>query len=529
MNKPADSDHRNSGQTRRQFLQRVGEVGGVAAVYQAMVTMGLLMPGEARAADSRMRWQAAKSRWASNHRPTVAVIGGGIAGLVAAWELKQAGFPFFLLEARDRPGGRNHTLRRGSIVAETGGSQTCNFDRGDELYFNAGPARISHHHVNLLRYCRRLGVPLETFVNDNRAAWMQSASAFGGQRVRAREVIASLRGAIAELLAKAINTGALDSDIAVGERAQVLAVLRDFGDLGSNFLYDGSTRAGLQSGSGGLSPDAPKAPLDWRELFGHPQLPFHASFVENWNQSATMLQPVGGMDRIAAALAAEVQGETFYNVEVTALRRSGSRVRIEGRTPEISGAVEADYAIVTVPPPVLRGIANDFSAPVRNALNQVEMARPTKIAFQASRFWEREEDIYGGISWTDPDILQLWYPSGGFGQDQGILVGSYLFGGASADRFAGLSPAGRINLALAAGARLHPGYGERLSRGISVAWSRVPFSLGGWANSAPAADLMRPDGPFLFAGDHLSYLRGWQEGAVISALHALGLLAEVPV
>ena len=173
----------------------------MAAVYQAMVAMGLLMPGDTRAAAHRRQWQAWSQQLAQEEKPTVAVLGAGIAGLVIAWELQQAGFPYYLIEARDRPGGRSHTLRNGSFVTETDSEQVCEFDSGEELYFNAGPARIASHHVHLLDYCNELGVALQPFVNDNRSAWVHSESAFGGRPVRAREVIAALRGNIAELLA----------------------------------------------------------------------------------------------------------------------------------------------------------------------------------------------------------------------------------------------------------------------------------------------------------------------------------------
>ncbi len=529
MTKQASNSNKPTTPSRRAFLQRIGEIGGVGAVYQAMVTMGLLVPGDASALVNRERWQQGAMRLASADKPTVAVIGGGIAGLIAAYELKKAGFPFFLIDARDRPGGRSHTVRSGSRVVETDSTQNCSFDSGEELYFNAGPARISHHHKNLLAYCRELNVALEPFINDNRAAYMHSDSAFVGQRQQAKAVIATMRGTIAELLAKAINQGALNNDISIGERTAVLAVLQDYGDLNVNYRYTGSTRGGIAAGSGGLTPVLPGAPLNWREIFSHPDMPYIANFVEGWNQAGTMLQPAGGMDRIAFALAEQVAASAFYNVEVTALRRTTTGVRIEGRTLQIAGAAEADYAIVTIPPSVLRSIPNDFSTASRSAIASTQYANPTKIAFQSARFWETEESIFGGISWTDPAILQMWYPSSGLGQQQGILVGSYLFGGNSASDFASLSPQARINLALSSGQKLHPQLRAAASRGISVAWAKVPLTLGGWANSNPASQLLLPDGPFLFAGDHLTYLRGWQEGAVISALHALGNLGELTV
>lgn len=519
------SSHRNKNPSRREFLQQLGMAGGAASVYQAMLTMGLLAPGNAQAATNRQQWRQWSRLNASGSKPAVAVLGAGISGLAVAYELKLAGYPVTVIEARERAGGRSHTLRAGDSLVETDSTQVCQFDADDELYFNAGPARISQHHGNVLAYCRELGVPLQAFINDNRGAYIHSSSAFGGEPRRAREVITALRGTIAELLAKAINAGALDTEISFSERAQVLAVLRDFGALSQFNTFTGSTRSGVSAGTGGLTPPQASAPLSYEDVFLDATVPFVPSFAETYNQAATMLQPVGGMDRIVQAFAAHLSTEIFYGAEVTAIRRSGDRVRLEGRTAAgEEGALEVDYAIVTIPPSVLRSIPNDFSTAVRSAIASVQYANPTKIAFQSPRFWESEDEIYGGISWTDPEILQIWYPSQGFGREQGVIVGSYLFGGSDATTFANLQPEARIELALSRGERVHPRYRANLSRGISVAWSKVPYTFGGWSVSQPSTVLQAPDGPFLFAGDHLTYLPGWQEGAVISAMNALSNL-----
>ena len=408
MAKQPNVDTPNS-QTRREFLNKLGAVGGTSAVYQAMVTMGLLVPSDTQAATNKQRWLTKSAQFMEGPKPSVAVLGAGISGLCVAYELKKAGFPVTVIEPRDRPGGRSHTIRAGSVIDETDSQQVCSFDNGEELYFNAGPARISQHHSNLLSYCRELGVPLQAFVNDNRGAYIHSSTAFGGQPVRAREVIATMRGNIAELLAKAINASALDDEISFSDRAFVLEVLRDFGALNAFFGYTGSTRAGLAEGSGGLTPDVATAELARDDVLLN-NIAFVPSFTEGYNQAATMMQPVGGMDRIAYAFAEQLEAEVFYGAEVTGIFRSGNGVRIEGRTATASGALETDYAIVTIPPSVLRNIPNDFSAGIQSAISNTQYANPTKIAFQSPRFWEAEDEIYGGISWTDSDILQIWYP-----------------------------------------------------------------------------------------------------------------------
>src|SRR5437868_7458305 len=77
---------------------------------------------------------------------TVAILGAGVAGLCAAYELDRAGYDCVILEAARRIGGRSLTLRRGDSFAEAGQPpQQCRFDEG--LWLNAGPGRIPHHHV----------------------------------------------------------------------------------------------------------------------------------------------------------------------------------------------------------------------------------------------------------------------------------------------------------------------------------------------------------------------------------------------
>jgi len=96
----------------------------------------------------------------------VVILGAGIAGMVAAWELQKAGYTCTILEARDRAGGRNWTIRNGTRVEMTDGTaQTCSFEEGH--YFNAGPARLPSQHVTMPGYCLELGVQLEVEVNSS--------------------------------------------------------------------------------------------------------------------------------------------------------------------------------------------------------------------------------------------------------------------------------------------------------------------------------------------------------------------------
>src|SRR5690348_14952297 len=116
---------------------------------------------------------------------SVLVLGAGLAGMTAAYELRKAGYKVQILEYNDRPGGRNWSLHGGDTYTEMGGvTQKITFDKG--LYFNPGPWRIPYHHRGLLHYCKEFGVQLESFNMVNYNAYVHSTRAFGGKPKRHR-------------------------------------------------------------------------------------------------------------------------------------------------------------------------------------------------------------------------------------------------------------------------------------------------------------------------------------------------------
>ena len=184
--------------TRRLFLERLAGAAGATVTYDAMVGLGFLPEPAARTAAFELRGAAPGT--------PVLILGGGLAGMATAYELGKLGYECRVLEGRMRPGGRCHTIRRGTASEEDGSKEVATFDEG--LYYNPGPMRIPHTHSFTLDYCRELQVPVEVFVNDNEAAFMYQAktSALAGKRLRNREVRADMGGYAAELLSKAIST-----------------------------------------------------------------------------------------------------------------------------------------------------------------------------------------------------------------------------------------------------------------------------------------------------------------------------------
>ena len=175
--------------------------------------------------------------------------------------------------------------------------QRANFSAGQ--YFNAGAARLpSSHHV-ILGYARQLGVPLEIFVNTNRAAGWD----FGGKVHRERQMIFDLQGRLAELLVTAMDHRGLDTVMPKADRDLFRQFLRNWGGLDPNGKLQAFPNSGFATEPGGYDrPGVPLQPLGLKEILSGPAVGLPLVFEAIIDMQATMLQPVGGMDRIAAAM-----------------------------------------------------------------------------------------------------------------------------------------------------------------------------------------------------------------------------------
>jgi len=506
--------------TRRTFLERLGAVGGVSAAYLGMEAMGLL---HAPAAAEPLDLPRVRGR-------KVVVLGAGIAGLVSAYELKRAGWDVTVIEARERIGGRVWTVRRGDRIVQTGRpDQVCDF-AGDDLYFNAGAARIPTAHHTILGYARSLGVPIEVMVNANRASRWD----IGGRTFTNGQMQNDLRGRLTELLAKAVDRGALDQEIPAGEKTMLRQFLAFYGDLNRDGAYTPSGRSGYAELPGGYEQNGRVRPaLELGQILTGRAVGLPLVFEEFFDQQSPMFQPVGGMDRIAHALYQRVRGDVVLGSPVTAIRRRGEGVRIlhgNGR------ATDADYCVCTLPLNLLARVENDFSPAKKAAIADVPYLPSVKVAFETPRFWE-DEGIYGGLGWTDQPNENLIYPSGDWFADAGVLVAAYVAGWTDQEhpqRFTAMSHEERARVCREVVERLHPGKARLLQRPVTVAWGLTPWSEGvgpvhpDWfANPRGERyrELLRPEGPIFFAGEHLSYVVFWQEGAALSAHEAMKLLA----
>jgi monoamine oxidase len=515
---------------RRDLLSVIGAAAGSSALYFAMSSLG-------HAQGSDYAGPIALS--GDPKGSSVLILGAGVAGLVAALELRSVGYRVQVLEYNGRVGGRTWTIRGGDHFTELGGAkQDCDFDRG--LYFNPGPWRIPYHHRALLDYCKRLGVTLEPFTQVNANAYLHGRDAFGGQPQRYRAIQADFNGVVSELLAKAVNTDQLNALVSKEDTELLLEALQDWGALDDNYTYkpgeDASERRGWRKPpGGGLSAEpidsTPLRPQDllrsrlWRRL----------STGLDYDYQTTLFQPVGGMDMIARAFAREVSDLVQLNARVTAIEQDerGVQVTWQNTVSQTMQRSSADWCLCTIPLSVLSQIEMNVGAPMAAAIAAVPYSPSVKIGLQFKRrFWETDEAIYGGISYTDLPITMIGYPATGyFDGGKGVLLGTYAFG-TYAYEFESLSPAERIAKAVAFGAQIHPQYPAEFDNGMAVAWHRVPSNLGcygQWTDATRAQhyqNLCAIDGRILLAGEHASYIPAWQEGAILSSLDAIRRLHE---
>ncbi|OAN66708.1 flavin monoamine oxidase family protein [Sphingomonas sp. TDK1] len=467
---------------------------------------------------------------AADRARSVVILGAGIAGLTAAYALQARGVDVTVLEARQRVGGRVWTLRGGDQVVHSDGVvQPVTFDPG--LYLNAGAARLPSHHDGVLGLCRELKVPLEVLVNASHSAFL--ADDHG--RLRLRQAANDLRGHLSALLETALRSGSFDQTLDPAARRALADFLTRYGDLQADGRFAGTTRSGLARAPGAFDQvQQAVAPRSLEQLLANPYLAA-ILFEEDILMQATMLAPSGGMDRIPKAIAAALRKPVITGAEVRAIQRTAEGVRIVYRNAAgVPEALTADRAIITLPLSVLAGIPSDFSKPVAQAIAATRYQDAVKVAFQTRPFWE-EDQIYGGTSFVGGETGVLWYPSDGFQQPQAILLAAYSAGPWSGG-FKDRPVAEQIRLARAAVEKVHPGHGAELTRPVVVNWGRIPHTLGPWleweqdGNTLERFRLLnQPDGPFLFAGSHLSQYSGhWQEGAVLSGRRAADLLATAP-
>ncbi|MGD9301712.1 MAG: FAD-dependent oxidoreductase [Desulfobacterales bacterium] len=526
--------------SRRQFIERISILGGLGAAYYGMSKLGLLPLARAYAGTPQFDQRIGK-------RQHVVILGAGIAGLCAAYLLRDTQFRVTIIEPNPHVGGRCLTLRNGDIVAEQnidyrGNSfqpVACEFDKGPEFYLNVGPGRIPQSHTAILGYCKKLKVKLQPFIFACRSNLLQNDHFNQGKPVPLRWVKHDLRGHLAEILMALTRNSQIHHLVTPENRTAFLRMVKQFGniqDSDRSLKYIGTRRGGwAQKPGAGLARGILREPFDMDELLasGIWQTGLFNDMYLYWQSS--LMQAEGGMDHIPRAFENNLGPNTRIELNKKAVGISRTPGKIYVKHSGSDKHLAADYCISTMAPAMLSKLLDDsFSPDFTAALANVFMVPACKVGWQAkSRFWEDENEIYGGISWTEHTIKQVWYPSYGFHSPKGVLTGAYVLG-QTARTFGLLSHSERLNTAIEGGEKLHPGlFKKNVEKGVSIAWQNMPGQAGGWAyykNQAENPDFLainKDQGRLLLAGDYFGFLSGWMEGAVLSAELAVKRIARM--
>jgi monoamine oxidase len=439
----------------------------------------------------------------------VLILGGGIAGLVAALELTELGHDPLILEAQNRVGGRVYTLRR--------------FAPG--LYAEAGAMRIPRVHDLTLRYCESFGLPLRPFVMGNPNGLVH----VGGERMTAAEAAADpsrLPFALAEH-----ERGRTPDELweaAIGDLRTVVAqrgeeawrdIVRDYDRYS---LFEFLRAKGWSDGA-----------IEYYAVMNFVEADLHNSFVEVLRDEIGkaylhMYEIEGGMDRLPNAFFAALQHEIHLGAEVFAIDQAQDSVTVHYKTEAGRFTASGDYAVCTLPFPVLRTveIVKPFSREKQRAIRQLNYHASTKILFQVrERIWESDDDILGGATVTDLPIRRMNYPTPDPATDRGVLLASYTWG-QDALQWGAMDEETRLEEALDDVARIHPRIREVYEVGASYGWYGDRWARGAFALFAPEQQselqsaIVAPEGRVLFAGEHCSLYHAWIQGALESGIRA---------
>ena len=440
----------------------------------------------------------------------ILVIGAGLSGLVAAYELTRAGHDVTVLEAQRRPGGRVLTLRE---------------PFSDGLYAEAGAARIPDNHDLTLRYVRHFDLPLVPFQPSK----LTRILAVGDQRIRARpdgdvdltrvplkltpeERSGGLYGLFTKYLRPALES--LGDPAAPG-----------WPDSRSMKKYDEMTMARFLEQQG-ASPGAIDL-LEWPyATAGDDQTSCLWNLREMLYESTetTRYKIDGGNDRLPKAFAAALKEKIRYGCPVVRIEQDANKVRVVAMEAGARHVFEADRLICTIPFPALRkmDIQPALSTGKRKTIAELTYDTITRVTLQCrTRFWEK--DGYNGFGVSDLP-QEIWHPTFDQPGPRGLLV-SYMSSGIG-ERAGAMDPDERMAFVVREMNKVHPGLLENFEGGFAKVWHADPWAGGAIALPSPGQmtglcmGIEKPEGRVHFAGEHASRWSGWMQGALQSGLRA---------
>jgi monoamine oxidase len=486
-----------------------------------------------------------------HHRKNVTILGAGIAGLAAAYELEKLGHTVRIFEGSHRIGGRVWTHRF-----------------NDNTYGELGAMRIPSEHDYTLHYTKEMGLDLRKFISAHQN--LECYYDIRDTQIRMKDAPAHLYSKF-QLSSKQKEDekapdmfGRTISDVfdslSDEEKASLLTGdldtdrLRDLDRLSlGEFLrihagYDASELIGISTSLESFFDRATTMLL--REAIADP--------------GETLYEIIGGMDLLPSKLEEKIRGPINLNTQVIGIhKKENESIHITISKNDNSPSVEeCDFVICTLPFTMLRriNISPAFSPEKMLAIRNLGYSSSTKVLLHCSqRFWETKYNIIGGASQTDQLIRAIYYPSDNAEEKEiispsqrystlysgqrsnifkpksdeisrgpGVLLGSYTWGH-DARTMGSLNDNDRKNIAIRMISRFHPEITEKgmVDDHVSMFWDAYRWSAGSFSFLFPGQQTtlykhaIQPEGNIHFAGEHCSLYNAWIQGALVSALRAV--------
>jgi monoamine oxidase len=473
--------------TRRRFLRATaaGAAGGLIATA---------LPSEARADGDR--------------QPRIAIVGGGIAGLNAAYQLQLHGLEATVYEANNRLGGRMFTSDK--LV-------------GDGLVTDLGGSFINGNHADMLSLIRAFR--LELF---DRAAYTEAqpypepAYFLGGLNRSEAEVAEGLRPLADQVT---LDADLLDEDWErYAPQFDSLSVAQ-YLDLHADRIpvvwIRNLIEASIRSEYGLEMDDCSALEL----LFNLPTV--DGTRVDVISTSDESFQLKHGSGSLIEAIAQRLRGQIQTHRQLVRLERTGLTYRLTFDTPgpslDAPEVVEADYVILAIPFTLLRKVELLVTLPqtLRRFINELVLGANQKVfGGMRDKFWARE-DGFSWSAWTDMQFCNVWNETLRQPERADAAL-TFYYGGNQVitDRVVSSRKLGTEAL-LRLDQTLPGGLSASNSRFAATRWTSNPFSLGAYPSFKPGqftefADYFyiesddpekRQDvhvGNLVFAGDQIS-------------------------
>jgi monoamine oxidase len=445
----------------------------------------------------------------------VIIIGAGLAGLVAAYELTHAGHDVTVLEAQSRAGGRVATFR-GYFA--------------DGLYAELGAAFVSDVHDLTIKYCRQFGLQLEPA-----ATKLPSVYYLRGKRIKNQGTVDWPLNLTAEEKRFGLD----------GLWSKYVSPVEDrMGDPASVGWHDSYAKYDRMSfpqflRQQGASPDA--VMLMTAGYYSDKELhdPSYYSALQ-WMRSGALQRShtgnfsiKGGSDQLPQAFAARLAEKIRYGAPVIKIEHDAQKARVtflQGGSPQ---TITGDRLICAIPFSLLRRIeiAPGFSPGKRRAIEQLPYQSVTRVFLQSRRRFWIEEGL-SGRAITDLPLMKLQHTTVTQGGTRGILS-SYMEG--EQERIVrAMGEVERLSFTLGQMEKLYPGMSENYEGGKSKCWDEDEWARGAYAlfrvgqMSSLLPHMTRPEGRVHFVGEHTSVWSGFMQGAFESGLRAVREVEEAP-